>query len=154
MKITIPAPLQKEHHELHETLVRATKEPPPIGDAAHEVARLLHPHFVKEEEYALPPLGLLADLARGAPNPDMKEVLAMTSRLKAELPDMLNEHRQIVSALDKLRTAARDVNRPEYEAFAEALTLHAQTEEQVLYPAAILVGDYVSLCLGPGNALK
>jgi len=24
------------------------------------VARLLHPHFVREEEFALPPLGLLA----------------------------------------------------------------------------------------------
>ena len=31
--------------------------------------------------------------------------------------------------------------------FADALTLHAQTEEQVLYPAAILVGEYVERSL-------
>ena len=27
--------------------------------------------------------------------------------------------------------------------FAESLTLHAQTEEEVMYPAALLVGEYV-----------
>ena len=32
----------------------------------------------------------------------------------------------------------------EYVHFAEKLTMHAQTEEQVLYPAAILVGEYLS----------
>lgn len=145
MTTTIPVPLQQEHHALHETLARATREPSPIGDAAREVARLLHPHFVKEEEYALPPLGLLAELARGRVRPDMKEVLVMTDRLKADLQVMLDEHGQIVGALEKLRKAAREAGRPEYEAFAEALVLHAQTEEQVLYPAAILVGEYLAL---------
>lgn len=147
MKIAVPAPLQQEHHKLHETLARATREPGPIGDAAREVAALLHPHFVKEEEFALPPLGLLADLASGMPTPNTEEVLAMARRLKAELPEMLDEHRQIVGALEKLRAAARAVGRPEYEAFAEALILHAQTEERVMYPAAILVGEYIALRL-------
>jgi iron-sulfur cluster repair protein YtfE (RIC family) len=154
MKITIPVSLEKEHQALHETLARATREPSPIGGAAREVARLLHPHFIKEEEYALPPLGLLADSARGAATQEMQEVLSMSRRLKADLPDMLEEHRQIVGALDKLRTAAREAGRPEYEAFAEALTLHAQTEEQVLYPTAILVGEYLALRLGQSNTPK
>lgn len=88
MKITIPVPLQQEHQELHATLARATKEPPPIGEAAREVARLLHPHFVKEEEFALPPLGLLAELARGATIANVEEVLSMTRRLRADLPDI------------------------------------------------------------------
>lgn len=79
MRSEIPKPLQVEHAELHATLVKATKEPGAVGEAAREVARLLHPHFVREEEFALPPLGLLA-----------------------------------------------------------------QTEEQVMYPAAILVGELVA----------
>lgn len=151
MTIATPAPLQQEHHELHATLARALQEPSPIGDAAREVARLLHPHFIKEEEYALPPLGLLADLARGTVRADMKQVLVMTDRLKAGLQSMLDEHSQIVGALDKLRSAAREAGRPDYETFADALTLHAQTEEQVLYPAAILVGEYLALRLGQGD---
>ena len=48
MKFEIPKPLQAEHEELHATLVRATKQPGAVGEAAREVARLLHPHFVRE----------------------------------------------------------------------------------------------------------
>jgi hypothetical protein len=150
MKFEIPQPLQVEHEELHATLVKATKEPGAVGEAAREVARLLHPHFVREEEFALPPLALLAEVARGGVTAEMAEVLPMTRRLKAELPQMLAEHRQIVGALERLRAAAAAARLPAYERFAEALALHAQTEEQVLYPAAILVGELVALT--PGGA--
>jgi len=36
----------------------------------------------------------------------------------------------------------------EYAEFAEALMLHAKTEEEVLYPASILIGEYVREKLG------
>lgn len=143
MRFEIPKPLQVEHEELHARLVKATQEPGAIGEAAREVARLLHPHFVREEEFALPPLALLERLARGEADAEMAEVLPMTQRLKAELPQMLAEHKAIVGALEKLRAAARAAGKPEHERFAEALVLHAQTEEQVLYPAAILAGERV-----------
>lgn len=147
MRFEIPKPLQVEHEELHARLVKATKAPGAVGEAAREVARLLHPHFVREEEFALPPLALLAPLARGDVTDEMAEVLPMTRRLKAELPTMLAEHKQIVGALDELRAAARAAGLAEYERFAEALVLHAQTEEQVMYPAAILVGELVARSL-------
>lgn len=151
MKFEIPKPLQVEHDELHATLVKATKAPGAVGEAAREVARLLHPHFVREEEFALPPLALLSELARSGATPQMAEVLPMTRRLKAELPAMLTEHKEIVGALDKLRAAAAAAGLPEYERFAEALTLHAQTEEEVLYPAAILIGEHVAHKLAKVN---
>ena len=66
MKFEIPKPLQVEHEELHARLVEATRQPGAVGEAAREVARLLHPHFVREEEFALPPLALLEKLAREA----------------------------------------------------------------------------------------
>ena len=147
MRFEIPKPLQIEHEELHANLVKATREPGAVGEAAREVARVLHPHFVREEQFALPPLGLLAQLMREGATEEMAEVLPMTRRLKAELPQMLAEHKQIVGALEQLRAAARAAARPEVEHFAEALVLHAQTEEQVMYPAAILVGELVE-----GNA--
>lgn len=147
MKFEIPKPLQIEHQELHATLVKATNEPGAVGEAAREVARLLHPHFVREEEFALPPIALLADIALRGVTPQMAEVLPLTRRLRAELPAMLAEHERIVAALEKLRAAARGAERAEYERFADALVLHAQTEEQVLYPAAILVGEHVERIL-------
>lgn len=148
MEFEIPKALQVEHEELHATLVKATKERGAVGEAAREVARLLHPHFVQEEQFALPPLALLEELAHGGVRPQMAEVLPMTRRLKAELPAMLAEHRQIVDALDRLRAAAKAANLPEYERFAEALARHAQTEEKVLYPAAILIGEHIARGLG------
>lgn len=142
--LQIPAPIQAEHEALHARLAAAASEPGEVGEAAREVARLLHPHFVREEAFALPPLALLAPLSRGE-TADLADVLPMTRRLKAELPSMLAEHRQIVGALEKLRAAARDAGRLEHVRFADALMLHAQTEESVLYPAALLVGEMAEL---------
>lgn len=141
MSISIPESLTIEHEELHKELAQAIKAGGRTGEAARVIAERLHPHFMKEEEYALPPLGLLARLARGEPIADANEAVAMAGRLKVELPNMLADHQAIVAALRDLRTAAEAEHHPEVERFAEALSLHARTEEEVLYPAAILVGE-------------
>jgi hypothetical protein len=148
MDIKIPASLTIEHEELHAELSALTKAPGKVGEAARHVAAVLHAHFVKEEEYALPPLGLLATVAQGTVTPSMRPVVAMTDRLKRELPEMLAEHRTVVAALEKLAEAGKTENRGDAERFAEKLRVHAETEEQVLYPAAILVGEYVKARLG------
>jgi hemerythrin-like domain-containing protein len=148
MKFTIPLPLQHEHEALHERLRLATQAGGDVGEAAKTLARLMHPHFVKEDQIALPPLGLLVALARGEATAEMAGVLALTDRLDAELPQMLAEHRTIVEALDKLRGAAERAGRSDIVAFAEALVEHARTEEEVMYPAALLVGQVVRQRLG------
>jgi hypothetical protein len=108
---------------------------------------VLHPHFGREEQIALPPLGLLAPLATREHLPEniLTEALAMTDSLKTELPRMLEEHKKIRAAVDKLRLAARVEKATKYEQLAEQLALHAQTEEEVLYPAALLVGDLIAV---------
>jgi iron-sulfur cluster repair protein YtfE (RIC family) len=143
MNADIPHALKVEHEELHAELVRATTAGGRIEEAARAVAKLLHPHFVKEEAYALPPLGLLARVAAGDLSPALADILPMTERLKTELRDMLDEHRAIVAALERLAEVAVQEGKPEYARFAEKLKLHAQTEEEVLYPAAIVLGEYV-----------
>jgi hypothetical protein len=50
--------------------------------------------------------------------------------------------------LQTLVNAAKEEKKIEYVRFAEKLTLHAQTEEEVLYPAAILIGEHLKLKLG------
>jgi hypothetical protein len=147
MAFQIPTSLKLEHEELHTELVRATKAGGKVGAAATGVAKVLHDHFVKEENFALPPIGLLSALARDEVDENMKSVLRMTDRLKAELPEMLEEHKAVVAALKNLIAAAEAENKPEHARFAEKLMLHAQTEEEVLYPAAILVGEYLKLKL-------
>jgi len=147
MKINIPDSLKLEHKELHKQLAEATKAGGKIGEAAQLVAKTLHPHFVSEEEFAIPPLGILPQLVAGELNDEMRDVIKMTDKLKAELPKMVEEHKTIVSALDRLVKAANEENKPEYAAFAEKLKLHANAEEEVTYPTALLIGAYLKLKL-------
>jgi hypothetical protein len=143
MQHEIPKSIKLEHEELHENLEEATMEPGSIGEAAKAVHEALQPHFLKEEEFALLPLGLLFQLSKGQTTPEMKEMIVMAEKLKAELDQMLKEHKEIVARLKILTEAALKENKLEYVQFAEKLALHAQTEEEVLYPAAILVGKYL-----------
>ncbi len=148
MEFEIPESLELEHEELHRQLVDAVKEGGKVGEAAKAVAEVLHPHFEKEEEYALPPLGLLSTLAKQTQiGPEMKSILTMTERLKADLPNMIEEHNGIVTALEHLIEVAEKENKPGIIQFAEKLKLHAKIEEQVLYPTAILIGEYLKLRL-------
>ena len=142
-----PLSLRREHEELHADLARAGQAPGRIGEAARAVARIMHPHFLREDEYAIPPLALLPRLAKGQVTPDMAEVLPLVARLKEELPLMIEEHRAILGAVRELAVAAETENDEQYIRLAAALMVHAQLEEEVLYPAAILVGEYVKLKL-------
>ncbi len=143
MQFKIPESLKHEHEELHAELNDAIKAGGKLGDAAKAVSDVLHPHFVKEEEYAMPPLGLLSALAKGEITPDMKDMLQMTDKLKADLSDMLEEHKSIVASLKNLMDVAKKENKMEYAGIADKLMLHAKNEEEVLYPAAILIGEYL-----------
>lgn len=102
---------------------------------------------MKEEEYALPPLGLLPILAEGKILPEVEVAVAMTDRLKADLSHMLLEHKQVVIDLKALTEAANLEGREDVTHFAKKLMLHARTEEEVLYPASILIGEYLKLKL-------
>lgn len=113
MKFKIPQSLKTEHEKLHAELVKATEVRDTVGRAAKAVSKVLHPHFVKEEEFALPPLGLLPSVADGKVTPAMGDVLSMTNRLKAELDEMLEEHKAIVSALETLSEVAKRETKPE-----------------------------------------
>ena len=101
------------------------------------------PHFKREEEIATPPLGLLPKLARENPTADMRAVLPMTDALERELPQMLREHEVIRLAVTRFRAAAAKAGRDEYVRFSDDLAAHARQEEEILYPAAVLVGRYV-----------
>lgn len=142
-RIQIPESIREEHGAIHGELVRATTAPGSVGAAARELAAVLHPHFVREEEIALPPLGLLAPLARGESTSEMRDVLPMTDALRAELPRMLEEHKAIRAATIHLGEAARAESNAAVARLADQLLLHAQSEEELFYPAAILVGDLV-----------
>lgn len=73
----------------------------------------------------------------------MAAVLPLTGKLATRMPQMLAEHQRIEQALATLADAAKAENNAAGVRFAERLREHAETEEQVTYPAALLVGRYV-----------
>ncbi|HEX5830584.1 MAG TPA: hemerythrin domain-containing protein [Gemmatimonadaceae bacterium] len=145
----IPESIRVEHEEIDAELVNATREPNPVGAAARDLAAVLHPHFVREEQIALPPLSLLAPLARGEATPAMRAVLPLTDSLRAELPRMLEEHVAIRAATVRMGEVARAAGNAGVAHLAEKLALHARSEEELFYPAAVLVGDLVRARVSP-----
>ena len=49
----------------------------------------------------------------------------------------------ISEALTRFRAAAERAGQADYVRFADGLAAHARQEEEILYPAAIVVGRYV-----------
>lgn len=139
----IPSSLKAEHAEIHGMLEAATKLPGKTGEAARALAEVLHPHFEREEQIALPPLGLLQRLVNERYTADMAKVLPLSDSLRAELPRMLEEHKKIAAATRHLGDVAKQEGQTGAARLADQLMGHAQNEEQVTYPAAILVGEVV-----------
>ena len=102
MKFDIPESLTREHEGLHEQLHRATEAGGAVAAAARDLIEVMHPHFVREEEIAMPPLALLGPLSRGEYRAEMDPVLELTDALADELPQMLEEHQRIRAAVGRL----------------------------------------------------
>jgi len=147
MSLQIPDSLRGEHDALRARLKRAMREEGRTGEIARNVMQVMDGHMMREEKFALKPLGLLRLLGRGESPRDLADALEMVRGLKREMPQMLEEHRRIADMLRNLAKAAEAEGKPDYVALAESLILHAHLEEDVLYPAAMLVGEYASLVL-------
>ena len=144
-KLEIPKSLQVEHAAIHTTLSEAIKVQGPVGASAKTLAEALHSHFEREEGIALPPLGILAPLADGVaiPEAQLSRALSLSDSLRRVLPQVLGEHSRIARAVEGLREVAKAEHMAKYEELADQVALHAQHEEEVLYPAAMLVGDLI-----------
>lgn len=141
--------LRTAHEAMRATLKRAMREPGRLGETAREVAVLADGHFLREEKFVVPLLALLPDLARGEPGPHFSQAIKLVKALKPELAQLTAEHRALAEALRELMAAAVEAGgKPEYVQLAEELLLHNRMEEQALYPAAIVAGDYVKLLHG------
>jgi hemerythrin HHE cation binding domain-containing protein len=147
MSLQIPDSLKGDHDSLRARLKRVMRESGQVGEIARRVMQVMDGHMMREEKFALKPLGLLKMIGRGETPHDLADALEMVRGLKREMPQMIDEHRQIAELLRLLASAAAAEGKHEFVALAEELILHAHLEEDVLYPAAILVGEYASLVL-------
>lgn len=139
----VPESLKHGHDNLCFELKNIVAIGGDIGAKAKLLNKIMISHFKKEEEYALPPLGLLLALADGNWELDAAEAIKMSEILKSKLSELKKEHDNISLALQKLKEVAMEKNNLSVNRFVKDLVQHVDIEDQVLYPATILVGNYL-----------
>jgi hypothetical protein len=149
----MPDSLRIEHEQLRADLDQAIRIGGRIGEAAQALQSVLRPHFRREDDNVFLGLGLLHSVAQGKIAPGMYELIVKAEQLKKELPEMLAEHDQIRKALERLGQEATKEGRPQVAYFAAKLLHHARMEEEILYPAAIVLGEYLKSLLVPAEAV-
>ena len=76
----------------------------------------------------------------GKASPDFPKALELADKFKAEYQRMLQEHVEIVKALDELEKAARRAKKQAVIRFTRKLKAHARTEEDLTYPTVLMTG--------------
>lgn len=141
-----PASLEEEHKEIHEKLEKIVSSSGDTANMAKQVQSIMQPHFEKEEQLSIPVLGALQPYVNGTLTEETRnQVIKISQQFKQEYPSMLEEHKQIVAALDNLENIAMKENRQDVISFIAELKSHAMNEEQVTYPATIVVGELLEL---------
>lgn len=143
MQPKTPKAIEHGHEQLFEEIKEVIAIGGKIGETANSLNKNMAPHFKKEEEYALPPLGLLLALSEGRWELSKNEAIRMADKLESKLAEMTAEHREIERYLQDLKKAAEEEDNIHALLFVKNLTLHIELEDQVLYPATILVGNYL-----------
>jgi hypothetical protein len=146
----IPFSLLEEHAEILMALRSAVDAGGALSAAARDALEILEPHMRHEQELALAPLRLLPRLADGEVTADMTPLIAVTDRLRAELPALRKEHAALRRALERLWDTAWREGKPEYAFVAQRINRHITVDEEVHFPAALLVGNYLRLSAGRG----
>jgi len=147
----IPQSLQVEHQETIERLTILTHRPGAVGAEARKALVLFKAHIARENEFILPPLTLLPELADGKVTPDMKWALAMTDRVKAEQEQIFREHTQITDSMNTLAAAARAAHDKVAQEFAEAAVGDSLNDMELLEPMVIVIGQYLRAKLPAGQ---
>lgn len=143
MKPKTPKSIKNGHENLCYDLQEIIALGGRIGEKAKTLEGDMYPHFEKEEKYALPPLGLLLALSEGKWEIDTNAAIEMADMLQLKLFELKQEHDNILKALQDFRTIAHEENIPIAKQFVKDLMLHIEVEDQVLYPATLLIGNYL-----------
>jgi hypothetical protein len=144
-KPEVPTSVIKEHENLLHQIETITLWQDSTGLVAKKLRDMMRHHFREEEEYVLPPLGLLPLLASGELPTESKDIIRLTEKLKSQLAHMSAEHQLIIAYMKELKQFAPAKNLSEIVQFEKELQEHARLEEEFYFPTAILIGEYLKL---------
>ncbi len=144
-KPEVPSSIKKTHVSLLEQIHKMTLYKDSSGRVALKLEELMQHHFKEEEDFILPSLGLLPLLANGQIPGQSKDVILLSENVKSLLNHLSAEHQLIEAFIKELKQAADKEKLPEIIEFQKEVQKHASSEEEVFFPAAILIGEYLKL---------
>ena len=144
----IPQSIRLEHENTIEQLTKLSKKHGPVGVEASKALGLFKAHLQREQEFILPPLSLLLQLADEKATPDMKWAIAMADRVKSERELDYQEHAKITDAMNALAAAARRAHDVEALEFAQGAVADSLNDVELLEPMSIVIGEYLKTKLG------
>lgn len=145
VKPEVPAQILEDHNYFLEKLKPFTSYEDSTGIAARELYEVMEFHFKEEEDYILPPLGILPLLAKGELPEESGKIVQLIEKFRENREAMLAEHQMIAHFVDEMVTAAGRENHPELSGYEAELEKHAELEEEILFPTVLLLGDYLKL---------
>ena len=150
-KPAVPSSILEEHAYLLGKIYPLTILQDSAGLAAVQLYELMQYHFKEEEEYILPPLGVLPALASGKVPEKRLEIMQLIQKFSSRLAVMSAEHQQIKAHMDELKRVAGHQMLPEILETEKRLHAHARLEEEILFPAVLLIGDYLKVAPESGK---
>lgn len=143
MSLTTPKPLKQGHANLRQDINSIIAQGGKLGIKAKELLEVLSKHFKKEEKFALPPLSLLLMISEGHWEINKQTAIEMAEELRENLLEMKKDHQNINNILKDFKIIAQEENNFKAIRFCRDLEIHVEIEDQVLYPASMLVGHYL-----------
>jgi hypothetical protein len=148
-QLVTPNSVQLQHRQIVGRLASYAQQSGPIGTAAQKAADFLKAHYAKEEQFVLPPLGLLPALLKngGASKADMERALEMAQSTKAAMDELYADHVQITALMTELADTANERNEKELVRLATRVAAQSLNDMEVLFPATVLIGEYIRMKL-------
>lgn len=144
-KPEVPASILLQHQSLLNQIKSFTSFQDSTGRVASRLEEIMLHHFQEEERYVLPPLGLLPELTKGKMPTESDQILQLTDEFRTQFDHMSAEHQFITALVDELTTAAALENHEGISEFVKDLKAHASAEEEIYFPAALLIGDFLKM---------
>ena len=142
-RLMTPESLRVSHDEARAEFLRATTLGGRIADAAMRLSEICLPHFQREEKFVFPILGLLPELTRDTVRSEMADFLPLISNIDAKHDVLDNQHRSIHTAIEALLEASQREKNREFVDFARKMLVHEKVEDEVIYPAVVVVGKFL-----------
>ena len=144
-KPPVPSTILQQHDSLIMTITKWTTFGDSTARSAYRLKEIMVHHFREEEDYVLPALGVLPSIVNGIMPAEPKELTRMIDQYKANSSHFIAEHQMIKVYMEELKAIAGKENHHGLAEFEKALTMHVREEEELLFPAVILIGEYLKL---------